>query len=162
MFHHGSADALACLAGISAKQVQIILEDLRQEVERQSANGNHGTITASHMPASGSYQPPTPALTLGPPCTSVSTLPSLTPRLQLQCFVACCTACQLYYNNRQQCRWCIAGYAMLLTTAGKIPAVMAATRLQEDADSQTQVRLLLSHLEHLCSQSEMSWYVSRC
>lgn len=52
------------LKGISAKQVQNVLEDLRQEVERQSAEGNNG----------------------------------------------------------------------------KIPAVMAATRLQEDADSQTPVR----------------------
>ena len=31
-------------AGISAKQVQIILEDLRQEVERQSASGNNGIV----------------------------------------------------------------------------------------------------------------------
>lgn len=40
-----------CFAGISAKQVQIILQDLRQEVERQSSADANGVHTASHMRA---------------------------------------------------------------------------------------------------------------
>ena len=50
--HYRFIYTVACLfAGISAKQVQIILEDLRQEVERQSANKNNGIIAASHTSA---------------------------------------------------------------------------------------------------------------
>lgn len=48
---HFYSHAMCLFAGISAKQVQIILEDLRQEVERQSDNKNNGTIAASHTSA---------------------------------------------------------------------------------------------------------------
>ena len=77
---------MGCFAGISAKQVQIILEDLRHEVERQSANGNNGIITASRIP-----------VTCQPIYCILNTWPCK------HSFIACLVFDQLSWNQRPPC-----------------------------------------------------------
>ena len=135
---HLCSHAGGLFAGISAKQVQIILEDLRQEVERQSANGNNGIITASHTSVACHFRH---CIHDCKALSHVSLFISCPEHKGISLIDACAN---ILGSILLITSWACCVFEHSESLAGKIPAVKAAARSQEDADPPVRVGSLQS------------------